>query len=253
MRRLLCERATASYQGHRAASGRVLNGVTRGRRRDPQRSPRGGVATHRKRAILAGSSDALRRSTIAGPIRSSSCAQTDAEHETVSTPARSAVGVASAAIASPTTSRQTRCTSASSVSGASSSWSRSSASAQRSRAAPATRHPLSASSSTRPSRHPIRATPASAAPGTCSRSVVVITDWPPARAADRRARGAARDRARSSRRRAASAAALRGAPAIASRSASSSARSAESLLALRAVCAQLAAPAEVTSSSRCGP
>jgi hypothetical protein len=56
-------------------------------------------------------------STISGDIRSSSFAHTDAEHATVTTPARSETGAASRAIASPTVAGQISCTSASIVSG----------------------------------------------------------------------------------------------------------------------------------------
>ena len=131
---------------------------------------------------------ALRRSRIAGAIRSSSCAQTDAEHETVSTPPRSAVGSASPRSrrrpprATPAGPR--RATSA----GASSSRIRSSASAS-GRGLRRQRHQThgllehAAVGTPRAARRP-----SSPAPGTCSRSVVVITAWPPSRAAARPAR-----------------------------------------------------------------
>jgi serine protease AprX len=69
---------------------------------------RGGSATQRSRVTRPARNSLLRRSRIAGAIRSSSCAHTEAEQDTVTTPPRSAVGSASPAIAAPTAPRHAR-------------------------------------------------------------------------------------------------------------------------------------------------
>ena len=74
----------------------------------PPRCPRDGTAMHRNRATSPVLIKPLSRSMIAGAISSSSWAQTDAAQDTVSTPPRSATGVAWAATALPTASGHTR-------------------------------------------------------------------------------------------------------------------------------------------------
>ena len=201
-------------------------------KRPEKRARRKGLREcRRRRSATASTSRAPTRarsgvSMICGAIRSSSCAHTDAAQETVTTPPRSAVGSAWRAIASPTAAGHTRCTSASSVSGASSSAQRGRAPARSGRGE---RRRGSRARPPRPEparrRPPAASRPRSSAPGTWSRSVAVITDWPARRAAGPPARVGARRRARSSRRRAASAAEP-ARTASASRSASSSASNA---------------------------
>ena len=110
----------------------------------------------------------------------------------MTTPPRSAVGCASAAIEGPTTSGQARCTSASSVCGASSSASTAEGRLHRARRAAvdaSSRRPPWPRRAPRRRRPPAAVTPGSSAPGTCSRSVAVITDWPsPARSRSTSAR-----------------------------------------------------------------
>src|SRR5919197_959332 len=85
-------------------------------RRHPH--PLAGADEQRSDRTVCAPRAALIRPTSSGPMRSSSWAQTADEQVTVSTPSRSPVGSAWAAITAPTTSGQTRCTSASVVWGA---------------------------------------------------------------------------------------------------------------------------------------
>ena len=71
-----------------------------------------GTDWHRSERIRSSPSAPFRRSTSVVAMRSSSCAQTALEQVTVRLPRASAVGVATAASASPTTPSQTFCTDA---------------------------------------------------------------------------------------------------------------------------------------------
>ena len=83
----------------------------------PRPAPRRGRLAPQRAHDLAPSAS-FRRATSSGAMRSSSCAQTADSQPTTITPSRSPVGVARAAIASPTAAGQTRWTAASGVCGA---------------------------------------------------------------------------------------------------------------------------------------
>ena len=114
---------------------------------------------------------------IVGAIRSSSWAQTDAEQETVSVPPRSAVGVASPAMRRPDRLGPGPLGCCQQRLGGQVVADPIERDRHLARAA-AVQGQTTASSRTCPSATANRVTPMSAAPGTCSISVVVITDCP---------------------------------------------------------------------------